>query len=163
MDNNNMYNQNQTNQNSYQNTTQGQQYSSFYEAPSQPQVQMPISDLEEPVSLGEWMITMLLMCIPCVNIVLMFVWAFGSSAKRSKSNYFKAALIWGGIFLVFYIVIIIIVQYVLISGEKQSIEKARPDQQSITDLAIFLCVRALRRRSTIIPVCSICRMHRRGE
>ena len=116
MDNNNMYNQNQTNQNSYQNTTQGQQYSSFYEAPSQPQVQMPISDLEEPVSLGEWMITMLLMCIPCVNIVLMFVWAFGSSAKRSKSNYFKAALIWGGIFLVFYIVIIIIVSAGAVAG-----------------------------------------------
>ena len=103
MDNNNMYNQNQMNQSSYQNTTQGQQYSSFYEAPSQPQVQMPISDLEEPVSMGEWMITMLLMCIPCVNIILMFVWAFGSSAKRSKSNYFKAALVWSGIFLVLYI------------------------------------------------------------
>jgi heme/copper-type cytochrome/quinol oxidase subunit 2 len=50
--------------------------------------------LEEPVSLGEWMLTMLVMCIPLVNIIMTFVWAFSSSAKKSKSNYFKASLIW---------------------------------------------------------------------
>jgi len=117
MDNNNMYNQNQDNQNNYQNNMpQGQQYSSFYEAPAQPQIQMPVSDMEEPVSVGEWMLTILLMCIPCVNIILMFVWAFGSSAKRSKSNYFKASLIWTGIFLVLYIIIIIIVGIGAIAG-----------------------------------------------
>ena len=49
-------------------------------------------NLEEPVSVGEWLVALLVMLIPCVNIVMMFVWAFGSS-KKSKSNYFKAALI----------------------------------------------------------------------
>lgn len=90
-----MYGQNQNGYGQNQNGTQsGQQYSSYYEAPAQPQVQVPIGqDLEEPVTMGEWLITMLLMCIPCVNIVLMFVWAFGSSTKKSKSNYFKASLI----------------------------------------------------------------------
>lgn len=53
--------------------------------------------MEEPMSLSDWMLTMLVMCIPCVNIIMMFVWAFSSSEKKSKSNYFKAVLIWGAI------------------------------------------------------------------
>ncbi|MCI8947841.1 MAG: hypothetical protein HFI91_12435 [Lachnospiraceae bacterium] len=61
---------------------------------------------EEPVSMGEWLVSMLLMCIPCVNIILMFVWAFGSSAKKSKSNYFKAALIMAGISVVLSIIML---------------------------------------------------------
>lgn len=44
--------------------------------------------------MADWMVTTLIMCIPCVNIIMMFVWAFGSSAKKSKSNYFKAMLVW---------------------------------------------------------------------
>ena len=104
MDNNQMYQQNQTTQ------QENSQYSSYYEAPVQPQIQMPEpqQELEEPVSLGEWMISMLLMCIPCVNIVLMFIWAFSSTEKKSKSNYFKAALIFAAIVLVLYIILIAI-------------------------------------------------------
>lgn len=56
----------------------------------------PSYDAEEPMSVGEWMITMLIMLIPCVNIVMMFVWAFGSGNK-SRANYFKATLIWAAI------------------------------------------------------------------
>jgi uncharacterized integral membrane protein len=40
------------------------------------------------------MVTMLIMFIPCVNIIMMFVWAFGSTTKKSKANYFKATLVW---------------------------------------------------------------------
>ena len=72
------------------------------------QYQEPESDLEEPVGAGEWPVSMLLMLIPCVNIVLMFVWAFSSREKRSKSNYFKATLIFAAIILVIYIIFIAI-------------------------------------------------------
>lgn len=78
---NNMFTEEQT-----QPTTQ-------YEAP----VPQPESDLEEPVTLGQWMLTYLIMMIPCVNIVMMFVWAFSKTEKKSKSNYFKATLIWTAI------------------------------------------------------------------
>ena len=64
--------------------------------------------LEEPVTMGEWLVTMLLMMIPCVNIVLMFVWAFGQSEKKSKSNFFKAELIVMGVLLALYIVVIVV-------------------------------------------------------
>lgn len=89
----------------------------YQQMPPQPGMYSPIPqepagpELEEPVSLGEWMIAMLLMCIPCVNIVLMFVWAFSKSEKKSKSNYFKASLIWMaiglGVMILFWIVMAI--------------------------------------------------------
>lgn len=47
----------------------------------------------EPVSMKEWLITLLIMCIPLVNMVMPFVWAFGGGANPSKANFFKAQLI----------------------------------------------------------------------
>ncbi len=57
-------------------------------------------EMEIPVTLGEWLLSMVLMLIPCVNIVLMLVWAFGDKEKKSKSNFFKASLIFNGILMV---------------------------------------------------------------
>lgn len=45
------------------------------------------------MTLGNWIVTFLLMLIPIANIVLMFVWAFGSSVNPSKKTYFQASLI----------------------------------------------------------------------
>lgn len=73
-------------------------------------VNNPVSfqGLEEPVSVGEWIIAMLLMMVPCINIILMFVWAFGNSEKKSKSNYFKASLIIAGVVFVLYLLLVIV-------------------------------------------------------
>ena len=50
----------------------------------------------EPISMGEWVLTILLTAIPCIGIIMLFVWAFGDTknTKPSKSNYAKASLIW---------------------------------------------------------------------
>lgn len=82
MDNQNM-NQNMNNQ------------QPVYQQPvyQQPVYQQMPSNLEEPVTVGEWIVSFLLLMIPCVNIVLMFIWAFSSNEKKSKSNFFKAYLI----------------------------------------------------------------------
>lgn len=37
---------------------------------------------------------MLLMVIPIANIVMLFVWGFGSSGNLNRKNWAKAALIW---------------------------------------------------------------------
>lgn len=67
------------------------------------------NEMEEPVSVGEWIVSLLLvMFVPCVNIVLMFVWAFSKKEKKSKSNFFKAQLIITGIMLGLYIIILLI-------------------------------------------------------
>lgn len=47
-----------------------------------------------PVTVGNWIVTFLLMMIPLVNIVLLFVWGFGSNTPVSKANWAKATLIW---------------------------------------------------------------------
>lgn len=56
------------------------------------------------MSVGEWLITMLIMIIPIVNIVMLFIWAFGSPDKRR--NYARASLIWMaisiGLIIIFY-------------------------------------------------------------
>lgn len=49
--------------------------------------------VNDVVTLSDWMITMLIQIIPIVNIIMLFVWAFGSSTPKSKSNWAKAALI----------------------------------------------------------------------
>jgi len=48
---------------------------------------------DQTVTVGEWFVTWLIMLIPIANIVMMFVWAFGSGTKPSKANFFKFALI----------------------------------------------------------------------
>jgi hypothetical protein len=65
-----------------------------------------MSTEQNPISVGEWLITYLLLSIPLVNIVMLFVWAFGSSAHPSKANWAKASLIWVAIATVLYIVVL---------------------------------------------------------
>lgn len=48
--------------------------------------------LETPLSLGEWLITLIVLAIPCVGLVMMFVWGFGEG-NTSRKNYCRAALI----------------------------------------------------------------------
>ncbi|EGJ72006.1 hypothetical protein Bcop_1818 [Bacteroides coprosuis DSM 18011] len=45
------------------------------------------------VSIGNWIVTMLIMIIPLVNIIMLFVWSFSSSTPKSKANWAKASLI----------------------------------------------------------------------
>ncbi|MCL2087760.1 MAG: hypothetical protein FWH05_09255 [Oscillospiraceae bacterium] len=52
------------------------------------------------VSVGDWMLTVLIMGLPIVGLVMLFVWAFGNDTKVSKANFAKASLIWMGISIV---------------------------------------------------------------
>jgi len=54
----------------------------------------------DEVSISEWVVIMLIMCVPIVNIVMLCVWAFDSSTKASKANWAKASLIFVGISVV---------------------------------------------------------------
>ncbi len=60
------------------------------------------SKVSEVVSMKEWIITMLILMVPLVNIVMPFVWAFGSNTNPSKANYFKAMLIMAAIWIVIW-------------------------------------------------------------
>ncbi|MGN0325021.1 MAG: hypothetical protein ACI4DW_01835 [Lachnospiraceae bacterium] len=82
-------------QNTYQNTYQNAYQQSAPMYSQQPVYQAPVND--EIVSVGDWMLTMLILCVPCVNIIMMFVWAFSGGTPKSKSNFFKAYLIFAAI------------------------------------------------------------------
>lgn len=60
----------------------------------------------EPISVGDWIITLIISAIPLVNIIMMLVWAFGSSTHPSKASWAKAYLIFIAAFIVLYLVIV---------------------------------------------------------
>jgi hypothetical protein len=61
------------------------------------------------MSVKDWLITSLIMIIPLVNIVMLFVWAFGDGTNPNKANWAKAALLMSVIAVVFYILIFAVV------------------------------------------------------
>ena len=46
-----------------------------------------------PTTVGNWLVTLLITFIPIIGIIMLFVWAFGSGTKTSKSNWAKASLL----------------------------------------------------------------------
>ncbi len=59
------------------------------------------------LSIGEWIVTLLVMCIPCFNIVMLFVWGFGSK-NINRKNFCKAELILCGISFIFTMIFLFI-------------------------------------------------------
>ena len=62
----------------------------------------PVNDLPQytPISVGEWVITIIIIAIPIVGFIMLFVWGFGSNTQPSKANWAKASLIMIGISIV---------------------------------------------------------------
>ncbi len=55
---------------------------------------------ESVMTTGSWFVTMLITAIPIVGIVMIFIWAFGSSGNINRRNYARAVLIWALIAIV---------------------------------------------------------------
>jgi ABC-type multidrug transport system permease subunit len=60
-----------------------------------------------PISLGDWMITLLILCIPLVGIIMLFVWGFADGTHPSKRNFCRAYLIWMLIGIVIFVLFLI--------------------------------------------------------
>jgi hypothetical protein len=73
----------------------------------QPQIQPRPTSNE--VSFGEWFLTIFLTAIPLVGLVLLFVWAFGSTTNPSKANWAKASLAWAAIGIVIYLIVFVVI------------------------------------------------------
>jgi len=69
------------------------------------EVQQQQTQQQPPVSVSDWFLTLFLTAIPLVGLILLFVWAFGSTTNPSKANWAKAALLWAAIGIVIYIII----------------------------------------------------------
>ena len=59
-----------------------------------------------PVSLGDWVVTLLILAIPLVNIIMLFVWGFADGTHPSKRNFCRAYLIWMLVGLVIFMLFV---------------------------------------------------------
>ncbi len=58
--------------------------------------------LDAQLSMGEWLLTILAGLVPCVGIVLYFIWAFGANTNINRKNYSRAMLIVMAVVIVLY-------------------------------------------------------------
>lgn len=76
--------------------------------PSQP----PVPGNVQPhsiVTLGDWLITLLIAAIPLVGFIMLFVGAFGSNTNINKANWAKATLIWIAVVVSLYLVFFLLI------------------------------------------------------
>jgi hypothetical protein len=52
-----------------------------------------------PLTLGEWMLTLLVLAIPLVNLVMYLVWALGDGGNLNRKRFCQASLLWLLIFV----------------------------------------------------------------
>ncbi len=102
------------NQNNQNNQDYNQNYNQNYNQPYQQAAQPYNSQMYnqqqsyKPVSLGEWLILMLVTCIPCVGTIMLLVWAFGTNTHPSKKSYCQAVLIFSIICAVLSVVLYVV-------------------------------------------------------
>lgn len=69
-----------------------------------------------PVSLGDWILTLIVLAIPIVGLVMMFVWGFSSGTHPSKRNYCRALLIFLLIAIILWILFMMLFGATLFSA-----------------------------------------------
>jgi hypothetical protein len=74
-----------------------------------------------PMSMKDWVITLLISYIPLVGLIMLIVWAFDSNTNVNKKNWAKASLIWMLIGIGIAIIIFVIFMSVFM-GVMSSIE-----------------------------------------
>ena len=47
-----------------------------------------------PMTVGEWMLTLLVLAIPLVNLVMYLVWAFSGTGNVNRRNFCRASIYW---------------------------------------------------------------------
>jgi len=59
----------------------------------------------QPMTVGDWFVTILILALPLVNIIMYFYWALSSTGNINRKNFCIASLLWVaigfGLFLVF--------------------------------------------------------------
>lgn len=68
------------------------------------------------MSLGDWLITLIILCIPLVNIIMLLVWAFSGGTNVNKQNFCRAYLIIILALIVVYIIFMVLFGAALFSA-----------------------------------------------
>lgn len=72
------------------------------------------------VSVGSWMWMMFVAALPCIGLIMIFVWAF-TGENESRKNYFRAILAWFGIAVGLVVVLALVGQLPLLKQHLQDL------------------------------------------
>ncbi|MBQ9624927.1 MAG: zinc ribbon domain-containing protein [Clostridia bacterium] len=64
-----------------------------------------IQEDTEPLSMGSFLVMLLIMCVPIANIIMLCVWAFSSGTNVNRRNFARAYLIITLVVFVLYIIL----------------------------------------------------------
>jgi hypothetical protein len=64
-------------------------------------------DRHEAVTLKEWVVSYLLLCIPVVGVIFAIYWAFSDQIKISKQTWAQCILL----FYIFFILLIVVLEF----------------------------------------------------
>ena len=62
------------------------------------------------ISVGNWMWMMFVTALPCIGLIMIFVWAF-TGENESRKNYYRALLAWFGVFVGLFVILAAIGQW----------------------------------------------------
>lgn len=69
-----------------------------------------------PMSMGDWLLTILVSMIPCAGIVLYIVWAFGKNGNVNRRNFCRANLIITAGVFVLYLILVLVFGIAFVTG-----------------------------------------------
>jgi len=72
---------------------------------------MPEEFKKSPITLGDWIISVLVTKIPLIGFIMLIVWALDKNIDPNKSNWAKAELIVSLIGIAFVVIIISIIGF----------------------------------------------------
>lgn len=61
-----------------------------------------------PMSMGDWVLTILAAMIPCAGIILYIVWAFSSNGNVNRRNFCRAQLVIMAVVFVLYLILFLV-------------------------------------------------------
>lgn len=111
----------QDNQGGYQSNPNGYQdnfdynYNNTYNNGGNMSAPQPTMDTS-PMSMGDWVLTILASFIPCVGMILYIVWAFSKKGNVNRRNYCRANLIIMAVVMGVYIVFVGIFGAAIVNG-----------------------------------------------
>ena len=68
----------------------------------------PYQNQQEEMTVGKWLVTILVTSLGCIGFIFLFVWGFGDGPK-ARQNYCKAMLIFMGIGVALYILLYVFI------------------------------------------------------
>ena len=69
---------------------------------------MSTQPYQRELSVGDWILTLIVLAVPLVNVVMYLYWAFSGSAHPTRRNFSRASLVLFAIGVAFYLVVLFI-------------------------------------------------------